>query len=168
MHPRYSTGIACIVSPGVLSHLSHGFRFWPFLSSIFETLHNQVCRANHLHCVKHSLINSQNLEDQYPHLISDLGSVCVQAFQKTEPDPGLSVLVYYEHYSHILHIDALNPASVFPLFIVSYLQLGPHTHQIIKAIIVKHTELQIDALTGHHYPTVAQYFWIVTRSPLSS
>ena len=133
------------------------FLFWKLLSYILETLHNQV-RHDHVHFTQHSLINSQNLENKYPHLISDLASVCVHAFEKTEPDPALSVLVYYEHYSHLLHIEALNPASVFPPFILSYLEFGPQTHQVIKKIVAEQTKLQRDMLTGPHYATVAQYF----------
>lgn len=98
--------------------------------------------------------------NQYSHLIIDFASVCVRAFQKTDPDEHLSTLVYYEEHSHIHQIEAPCPASAFSILVLlsSNMHIGPRMHLLIKTVIATRTGLQRNALTRQHYATVAGLF----------
>ena len=62
-------------------------------------------------------------------------------------------LFYKAHYSHLLQVEASNPASMFPF------NMKPeHIDQIVKQILTLHPELQRFELRGQHYAMVANHF----------
>ena len=95
----------------------------------------------------------QNLSDQFPHIVTDLPAVCVEALDKADPDETLTLLVYEAHHSHILRVKALNPASGFPLP-----DIGQRIRGILKRFVALHLQQHRLELTGQHYALVAEYF----------
>jgi len=127
--------------------------FWYLVSTIMEALHIQVSR-DYLR-LREAITNScQNLEEQFSHLISDLPTLCSQAFQRADQDPEMTLLVYETHYSYVLRVDASNPALGFPL------EASPDPKHYIRQFIKKfdnsHPEQQNFVFKGEHYATVAE------------
>jgi len=93
----------------------------------------------------------QDTENIYPNLIFDLTAICLQAFQKAEPDTYLTMLIYYEHYFPILQIKFPHlkqpPGGFF----------GPEIYMLPRTIITRHSEFQRSALTAQHYNVAALY-----------
>ena len=91
----------------------------------------------------------QNLSEQFPHLITDLATVCFEALHKADPDETLTLLVYETHYFHARQVEASNSASAFLL---------PHFKQrireIIKEIATFHPQRHRLEFTRQHYALV--------------
>ena len=101
--------------------------FWSLTSRIVEMLHDQVSHTVIIYIeAKPVTKKCQNLSDQFPHLITDIPTVCFEAFHKADSDDTLTLLVYEAHYFDTLQIEASNSASVFRL---------PHIQQQIRGII---------------------------------
>ena len=113
--------------------------------------HKQVS-DDYLHYGETVTNHHQNLEEQFPQLISELSSICFQAFQKQ--DESLTCLVYEAHCSHLLQLEASKHALAFPFDILP--EMKPPILQIIKRIITLHPQKQIFEFTARHYATVAQ------------
>jgi len=113
--------------------------------------HKQVS-SNYLHYGETFTNQHQNLEEQFPQLISELSSICFQAFRKL--DESLICLVYEAHYSHFLQLEASKHALAFPFDILP--EMKPPIRQIIKRIITLHPQQQRFEFTAQHYATVAQ------------
>jgi len=98
----------------------------------------------------------QKLEEQFPRLISELSTVCIQAFIKPDIDEWLTWLLYDAHYSHLLPVHALNPAFAF--FFGSFPEdIKPSIRQIIKRIVTLHAKQQSLEFTRQHYTTVTHF-----------
>ena len=98
----------------------------------------------------------QNLEEQIPSLVSNIVTICFEAFQKRHPDEQLTFLVYEAHYSPILQLEASNPASALPL---NHLHnIKQRFRQVLKRIIAEHPERQRFDFTEQHYAMIAQDF----------
>ena len=97
----------------------------------------------------------QNLKEQICHLISDLSTVCFQAFQKPYIDRWLTCLVYEANYSHLFQVEVSNSALTFPCRHLK--RLSPQMRQNIKTIFTIHPQRQRLKLTGQHYAVVAQH-----------
>jgi len=130
------------------------YHLWRLASIIIEMLHNQVS-CDYLHCIEALTKKCQNIEEQFPHLISDILTVCIKAFQTEHPDEWMTLLVYEVQYSHIMRVKATNPASVFPLDIIPGIK--QQFHLIIKRISTLHPQKQGFVFTGQHYAMVAQH-----------
>jgi len=124
--------------------------FWHLTSKTFEMLHNIVSH-DHLHCSETVTNECQNLSEEFSHFITDLATVCFKAFHKIGQDGTLTLLVYEAHYSHILQVEASNPASAF------LLGLSP-IHRIIKRIFTLHPQRHRLQFTGQCYALVAEYY----------
>jgi len=96
------------------------------------------------------LTKCQNLAEQFPHLITDLATVCFNAFQKTDPDETVTLLVYEARYFHTLQVDASNSVSAFNIP-----QVKQRIRRIIKRIITLHSRWHRLEFTGWHYALVA-------------
>jgi len=105
---------------------------------------------DYLHCGETFTNKCQNLLEQFPHLITDLPTVCLKGFRKADPDPPLALLVYEASYSHIPQFTTLNPASAFDL-----LDIGHQIREIIKRIVTLHPQRYSLKFTGQHYAVVA-------------
>ena len=70
-------------------------------------------------------------------------------------DESLTCLVYETHYSHLLRVEALNPAFAFP-FEFSLMVIKPTIRRVIKRIITLHPQWKRPEFMGRHYTTVAQ------------
>jgi len=66
----------------------------------------------------------------------------------------LICLLYEAYYSHLLQVEELNPAFVFPFKFLE--DIKPPIQQIIKKIITLDPQRQKLEFTGQHYATVAQ------------
>jgi len=95
----------------------------------------------------------QNLEEEFPHLITDLTTVCFEAFRKADPDEVLTLLVYEAHRPMI---EASNPASVFPFNVVA--DITQPIKRIINKIVTQHPQRQRIEFTGKHYALIAYYY----------
>ena len=126
-------------------HLS----FWSLTSSIIEVLYDQVCHG-YLIMAKTVTNESQNLLEQFPHLITDLATVCFEAFQQADPDEIVTFLVYEARYFHTLHVDASNSTWAVPLHDVKL-----RIHGVIKGIVILHPQRHRLEFTGWHYAMVA-------------
>ena len=96
----------------------------------------------------------QNLEGQFPCLISDLSTVCFQAFQRPDVDESLICLLYEAHYSHLLQIEVFYSDFAPPFNILQGIK--PQIRQIIKRINTLRPQQQTLEFTGEHYATVAK------------
>jgi len=92
----------------------------------------------------------QNLSEQFPHLITDLATICVEDFQKADPDETVALLVYEARYFHTLQVEASNFASAFPLHSVTQ-----QTRRAFKEIVTLHPQRHRLEFTGWHYALVA-------------
>jgi len=134
--------------------------FWFLSSEIIKMLDKQVSRG-YLNGGKTVTKWRQKLEDQFPHLISDLQAVCFQ--KKPVPNDELILLVYESQYSHILQVDASHPASAFPLNV--HTEADKDLCWIIKRLFTPHPLQQGLEFTGQHYTIVAKYFMIILDPP---
>ena len=125
------------------------WEFWTLTSTIIEMLHNKVSHG-YLHCGATFTNKCQNLLEQFPHLITDLPTVCFEGFRKANPDKALILLVYEAHFSHIPQFTTLNPALAFDL-----LYIGHQIRGIIKMIVTLHPQRYKLKFTGQHYAVVA-------------
>jgi len=66
------------------------------------------------------------------------------------------MLVYEAHYSHILRIEASNPASEFRCNVLT--RIGQQICGILKRIVTTHPQRHRLELTGQHYALVGTYF----------
>jgi len=98
---------------------------------------------------KQLLKKFQNLEEQFPHLITDIATVCFEAFHKINLDETLTLLLYEAHYSHVLRVEASNPASAFDIPDVKQRMRG-----IIMRIVTVHPQRHRLKFTGQHYALV--------------
>jgi len=130
-------------------------QFWCISSKIIEMMHNQVS-CDYLHYGETMTDKYQNLVEQFPQLTYDLPPVCFRAFEKTDPDEDLTLLVYEARYSHILQVEALKPALAFPFEFGSFF-FGKETCDIIRRIVALHPQRHRLEFTAYHYATVAQY-----------
>ena len=112
-------------------------------------LHNKVSHG-YLHCGATFTNKCQNLLEQFPHLITDLPTVCFESSRKANPDKALILLVYEAHFSHIPQFTTLNPALAFDL-----LYIGHQIRGIIKMIVTLHPQRYKLKFTGQHYAVVA-------------
>jgi len=126
--------------------------FWSLISTIIDMLHHQVSH-NYLYSGETVTNKCQNLSKQFPQFIIHLPTVCFQAFHKPDLDETLILLVYEAHYSHILEIEASNPASTFPLR-----RVGQRIRGIIKRIGTLHPHRHKLKFTMLHYALVALYW----------
>jgi len=115
-----------------------------------------------LHCGATFTNKCQNLLEQFPHLITDLPTVCFEGFRKADIEKTLTLLVYEAHYLHIPQFTTLNPASAFDL---PY--LGHQIRGIIKRIVTLHPERYNLKFAGQHYAVVAHHSMIDLRKPYS-
>ena len=119
-----------------------------------------------------SIINSQNLQEKYPQLVSNFTAVCLRAFTRPEPDKTLTLLVFIEQCSHLLGFRAPDTASAFSMRV--YPHLKTQIRRLISKVVAVHTQRPRFALTGKHqheftltskhYLIVAQHFMGVLRS----
>lgn len=65
------------------------------------------------------------------------------------------MLVYEAHYSHVLRLEASNPASVFSFNVVGHIK--QKIRDVIQGIITMHPERWRLDLTEQHYAVVAWY-----------
>ena len=112
-------------------------------------LDNKVSH-DYVHCGETFTNKCQNLLEQFPHLITDLPTVCLKGFRKADPDEPLTLLVYEAYYSHIPQFTTLNPASAF-----DFLDIGHQIRGIIKRIVTLHPQQYSLKFTGQHYTVVA-------------
>jgi len=111
-----------------------------------------VSRA-YLHWVEPLTNECQSFEGQFPHLIFDLQTVCLEAFQQEHPDNFVTSAFYKARYSHLLQVEVSNPASEFPF------AFSPkNIDQIVGQILSLRPELQSFEFTGQHYAIIAEYF----------
>jgi len=127
------------------------WEFWKLASTIIEMLHNKVSHG-YLHCGATFTNKCQNLLEQFPHLITDLPTVCFAGFHKADPDETLTLLVYEAYYSQILQVKTSNSASAFDLH-----RIGHQIRGIIKRIVNLHPQRYRLELTGQHYAVVARH-----------
>jgi len=113
-------------------------------------LHNKVSH-DYLYGGETFTNKGQNLLGQFPHLITDLPTVCFEDFRKADPDETLTLLVYEAYYSYIHPFTTLNPASVFDLP-----HIGHQIRGIIKRIVTLHPQRHSLKFTGQQYAVVAQ------------
>ena len=92
----------------------------------------------------------QNLLEQFPHLITDLVTVCFETFQKADPDEIATLLVYEACYLDTLQVEASNFASVFLLY-----DVNQQTRGVIKRVVTLHPQWHRLEFTGLHYALVA-------------
>jgi len=71
--------------------------------------------------------------------------------------------MYELRHPHILQVEALNPASVFPLRIGMIHE--DVFHRIFKILFIKHPQYQQLEFIGHHYTIVAEYFMRFLDTP---
>ena len=129
--------------------------FWWLSSLIMEMLHKHVSYG--YLCYSKTLTNCyQKIKDTFPRLIHDLLTVCFYAFYKAEPDKELTLLVYEAQFSHILQLEATNPASAFPLNVLDALER--QLHRIIGVIVTLHPQPQRFVFTGRHYAMISGHF----------
>jgi len=126
--------------------------FWILTSTIIEMLYDRVSR-DYLCCGEMVTNKSQNLSEHFPHLITDLPTVCFDAFQKSDPDQTLTLLVYKELYFHTLRVEASNVAVAFPPHYIEH-----QLHRVVKTIVITDPQRHKLEFTGQHYVLVALYF----------
>jgi len=95
----------------------------------------------------------QNLLEQFPHLITDLATVCFEDFQKTNTDETLTLLVYEARYFDTLQVDASTSASAVSLY-----DVAQPTRGVIKRIVTLDPQRPRLEFTGWHYALVARHF----------
>ena len=94
----------------------------------------------------------QNISEQFPHLITDLATVCFEAFHKADPDETVTLLVYEARYFHTFQVDASNSASAFSLH-----DTKQQIREVIKRIVTLHPQRHRLEFTGSHYALVASH-----------
>lgn len=107
---------------------------------------------------EYSEIFSQNIEGQYPHLVSGITSVYLQLLGSAEPKEYIILHAYYAYYSRVLQVNT-------PSFALSrvccpqYSGSGDRqTFEFIRGIFDIHPQLQKPALSSWHYAVIAAYF----------
>ena len=95
------------------------------------------------------LTKCQNLSEQFPHLITDLATVCFEAFQKADPDETLTLLVHQASYLGPFPAKA---ASVIPLHDIQQQIRG-----IIKKIVTLHPQRRRLGFTFRHDELIRKY-----------
>jgi len=103
----------------------------------------------------------QNLQEQFSHLVSDLQAVCLRTVSIS--DEELVSLIYEVQHSHILQVEASDPALLFPLMGHIYF-FGPFDW-VFRTLFTKHPQYQRLEFTGQHYTTVAEYFMWYLDTP---
>ena len=78
-------------------------------------------------------------------------------------DRELVSLIYEVQHSHILQVEASDPALVFPL--MAYMESDEPFDRVIKILFTKHPQYQRLEFTGQHYTTVAECFMRFLRQP---
>jgi len=63
--------------------------------------------------------------------------------------------MYEVQHSHILQVEASNPASAFPLVVDTKYD---GFSRLFKILFTNHPQYQRLEFTGQHYTTVAEYF----------
>jgi len=104
----------------------------------------------------------QNLSEQFPHLITDLATICFEAFQKADPDETVTFLVYEARYFDTLHVEASNSASAFPFH-----DMTQRTRGFISKIVTLHSQRHRLEFTGLHYALVASHSLYRCQNPES-
>jgi len=94
----------------------------------------------------------QNLLERFPRLITDLATICFEAFQKADPNEEVTLLVYEARYFDTLQVDASISALAFPFRDVTQRIRG-----VIKRIVTLHPQRHRLEFTSQHYALVAQY-----------
>ena len=123
--------------------------FWNLTSTIIEMLYDQV---SHEYLMAKTVTNEcQNLTEQFPHLITDLATVCFEAFHKADPpDETVTLLAYEARHFHTLQVDASNSVSAF---YIPYVQ--QQIRSVIERIVTLHPQRHRLEFTGWHYAVVA-------------
>ena len=124
--------------------------FWILTSAIIEMLYDQVSHE-YLIMLKTITNECQNLMQQFPHLITDLATVCFEAFQGANPNVIVTFLVYEARYFHTFQVEASN--SDFPLPDVKQ-----RIRRVLKGIVTLHPQRHKLEFTGWHYALVARHF----------
>jgi len=65
-------------------------------------------------------------------------------------------MIYEVQHSHILQVEASDPALVYPLTV--YMESNASFYRVIKILFTKHPQYQQLEFTGQHYTTVSEYF----------
>ena len=147
-------------SPQHQQSIQQNLWIWRLSEEIVEVLDKQVSR-DHL-TWGYSVTNwRQNLQEQFSHLISDLQAVCLGT--ELISDEEIISQIYEVQHSHILQLEASDPASAFPLLMdIEY--EGPF-ERVFKMLFTKYPQYQRLEFTGQHYTTVAEYFMMYYLDP---
>jgi len=126
-------------------------RFWELASTIIEIPYVHVSHE-YLIMAKTVTNESQNLSEQFPHLITDFATICFEALQKADPDETVTLLIYKALYFDTPQVVASNSASVFPLPGVKQ-----RIRRVIERIVTSHPQRHRLEFTGWHYALVASH-----------
>ena len=78
-------------------------------------------------------------------------------------DEELISLIYEVQHSHILQVEASDPASVAPLLVE--MEYDEPFEQSFKILFTKHPQYQWLEFTGQHYATAAEHFLTYFLNP---
>ena len=127
--------------------------FWWFSEGVIQMLEKKVS-GDYLNWGEWDTNGRQNFQEQFPHLISDLQAVCLQTVSIS--NRKLVSLIYEVQHSHILQVEASDPASVAPLMV--YMGYKEPFDRVFEILFTKYPKYQRLEFTGQHYTTVAEYF----------